>query len=102
VNSVSDQMEVAEVTLTVTIVQRAISKSFPAKFQIPTECPGYPVLQLIGREPFFSVFDVSFRMGYTRVLGKFTLKWVDKQHDPAKYKVGGRRLAGGSPSRRAR
>ena len=42
-------------------------------------------LPLLGREPLFALFDVSFRMKFADTRGKFVLSEVTKTRDPSKY-----------------
>jgi hypothetical protein len=99
-HSASGQMDVVIVNILVTLTQATISKSFEAPFQIPINTPGFPALQLLGREPLFHLFDVAFRMGYTDVLGKFTLRCVEKKHNPSRFRIGGKPLVPESMQRR--
>lgn len=87
--SVANSFEIGVARLTVTLEQTGRRESFEAPFQIPLNQPGFPSLPLIGREPLFHLFDVSFRMAYTPNLGKFTLKKVTKTRDAERYTVGG-------------
>lgn len=53
----------------------------PVQIPIKKEIP-YP---LLGREPFFRFFDVSFRMGFCEDKGKFVIKEVTKVHPSGDY-----------------
>lgn len=94
INSVGNQFQVGVAEVLLTIEQRGIRESLTMPVQIPMNCPGYPVLPLLGREPLFHHFDIQFRMDYTTALGKFTLRKVVKHRDPENYNVGGRPLKG--------
>jgi hypothetical protein len=91
--SASGTMRIAWVTLNVTIRDQAKTHTFEAPFQVPLDAPGYPHLPLLGREPAFRIFDVSFRLGYTQEIGKLVFRLVTKTRNPSKYRVGGRGLA---------
>jgi hypothetical protein len=54
-----------------------IPVQIPTKTDIPSP--------LLGREPFFRFFDVSFRMGFCEDKGKFVIKEVTKVHRSSDY-----------------
>lgn len=91
-NSVSGTFRIALHDLHVTLRQRLLQDTFAAQFQIPKSAPGYPPIVLLGREPLFRRYDVSFRMGYTEDLGKFVLHKQTKSRDSDRFKVGGKPL----------
>ncbi len=63
------------------------NRTFP--FEMPVQVPlekGFPVIPLLGREPFFWLFDVNFRMGYTETKGKFVIIPVRKRRRARDYR----------------
>jgi hypothetical protein len=88
-SSVGGAMRVKEATVEVAIEDNVNSRSFEAVFQIPVDRPNFPILQLIGRDPLFYLFDVNFRMGFTNEIGKFVLRWVESRRKASRYSIGG-------------
>jgi len=79
---------ISGVTGTAQVVQAKIEVSFgygPDSFVIddmPIQIPlkrGIPPVGLLGRIPLFYDFDITFRMGYTKDQGRFSLKEVTRR-----------------------
>ncbi len=76
--------QVAEAEVIVTIGQRDDIFEITMPIQIPLRF-GYPRIPLLGREPPFDVFDVSFRMAYAKTKGKFVLSEVTRRRKDEDY-----------------
>jgi len=76
--------QVAEAEVMITISQREHVFEITMPIQIPLRY-GYPRIPLLGREPIFKIFDVSFRMAYAETKGKFVLSEVTRRRKDEDY-----------------
>lgn len=84
-NGVGNTFQTGSATLSLTLSQHGHVETFSAPVQIPLNCPNFPAIPLIGREPLFRLFEIHFRQEYTDALGKFVLRKVTKRRDPSGF-----------------
>jgi hypothetical protein len=82
------QLKVVEVQIEVGIARNGILvwKDW-IPFRVPIDPKRQPAQILIGRDPFFYLFRIDFRMGFTKEddMGKFILYPEEKKRPPKRY-----------------
>ncbi|HHD16899.1 MAG TPA: hypothetical protein ENK47_09340 [Euryarchaeota archaeon] len=84
ISGVGGISDIAWVDLDIEFGQRGRQFSYRWPFQVILN-NFHNKLPLVGREPLFLHFDVSFRMKYAGIRGKFVLSEVIRTRDPGRY-----------------